>query len=285
MKQSHTLKSSAVAFLIFSSVNFSQTAIAQDSSSSLDYQRTDEIDIPVADPKLALTQDDMKKEAEAKAAAERKIAQEKAAAKAAAELKKRQDAARAAGTKIEEEKTESSHTIEAGSSLSLISAKVYSRPGYWRILKLHNGIAPEKLQAGQVIKAPGLKWLLADSQFTAMYPIVSEDLMLARKIFMDVENKLEDSIKGDAIAPSEEDQKQIKVAVNLIHKCRTTLMAKREGVKNAPSAAILQLRTAARKMEEISKGSKKAAATQNLVHEHLSNSLVYSVLWARNGFK
>lgn len=280
MNKKYSLKSSALILTLLCN----QNVIGQESISSLDYQRS-EIDIPIPDPKLALTEDDRLREAEEKAAEERKIAQEKAVALAAADLKKRQDAAREAGIELKSEEITSSHTIKPGSSLSLISAKVYSRPGYWRILKLHNGIAPEKLQAGQVIKAPGLKWLLADSQFTVMYPLVSGDLMLARKIFMDVEDKMEDSIKDDVIAPSEEDKKQIELAITLIHKCRNTLMEKRIGVKKAPSAAILQLRTAAEKMSLISKGTKKAAATQNLVHEHLSNSIVYSVLWAKDGFK
>ena len=118
-----------------------------------------------------------------------------------------------------------------------------------------------------------------------MYLLVSEDLLLARKIYMDVENKLEDSIKDDVITPDAGDKKQIYLAISLIEKCRTTLQASRDGVKSAPSAAIMQLRSALRTMELVSKGSKKAALTQNLVHEHISNSIVYSVLWARDGFK
>ncbi len=280
MNKQYPLKSSAILFSIFCS----QSLSAQEPFDSLDYQRA-EIDIPVAAPKLAITEDAMKREEEKKAAAIRKIAQDKASAKAAAELKKRQEDARAAGREIALEDVTSSHKVKSGGSLSLISAKVYSRPGYWRILKLHNGIAPDKLQAGHVIKAPSLKWLLADSQFSIMYPIVAEDLLLARKIFMDFEDKLEESIKGDVITPGAEDKKQIQLAISLIQKCREALQADREGVKSPPEAAIMQLRSALRTMELISRGSKKAALTQNLVHEHLSNAMVYSVLWARDGFK
>ena len=189
----------------------------------------------------------------------------------------------AEGAKLEEVST--LHVVKSGGSLSLVSARAYSRPGYWRILKLHNGVAPEKLQAGQKIKAPDLQWLLADSNFASMYPQVSEDLLTARSLFMEVEDRLAASIKNDEITPTEEDQKQIKRAVDLIQKCRDTLMVKKEGVKKAPNAALLQLRAAYQKMEHIAGGAKRAAATQNLVHEHLSNSIVYSVLWARDGFK
>lgn len=177
------------------------------------------------------------------------------------------------------------HTVKPSGSLSYISAIAYKRPGYWRILKLHNGIAPEKLQAGQQIKAPDLDWLLADCKLTLMYPQVTKDLMTARKMFMEVEDKLEGAIQKDTITPTEEDQKKIGEAIALINTARTTLLAKKEGVTSPPSATVLQLRTVTRKMATISGGTTKAAATQNLVHEHFSNALVYAVLWARDGFK
>lgn len=187
--------------------------------------------------------------------------------------------------KVKLEEVSSLHVVKSGGSLSAVSANAYSRPGYWRILKLHNGVTPEKLQAGQKIKAPDLKWLLADSNFSVMYPEVSEDLLTARKLFMDVEDNLSSSIKNDSITPSEEDQKQLKLAIDLIEKCKKTLSEKKEGVKKSPSSAILQLRAITVKMVLISAGTKRAASTQNLVHEHLSNTIVYSVLWARDGFK
>jgi len=177
------------------------------------------------------------------------------------------------------------HEVKPGGSMSFISANAYRRPGYWRILKLHNGVSPEKLQAGQMIKAPDLDWLLADSGLTAKYPEVVKDFMLARKMFMEMEDANEAKIQNDTIAPSEEDQKKIAEAQSLIAKCRETLMAKKDGVTSPPSATILQLRTASQKMGLVSKGTSKAAITQNLVHEHFSNAMVYAVLWARDGFK
>jgi len=178
-----------------------------------------------------------------------------------------------------------SHEVKPGSSLSLISQKAYSRPGYWRVLKLHNGIAPEKLQAGQTIKAPDLVWLLADCNFTKTYPIVSADLMKARSMFMGVETKMKEGITNDTIAPAGEDKKKIREAIALIEKCREALGKRKEGVRSVPNAAIMQLRTASRTMETIARGTNQAASKQNLVHEHLSNSIVYTVLWARNDFK
>lgn len=193
------------------------------------------------------------------------------------------EAAEPTSVKIPEVMT--SHEVKPGSSLSLISQKAYSRPGYWRVLKLHNGIAPEKLQAGQTIKAPDLVWLLADCNFTKTYPIVSADLMKARSMFMGVETKMKEGITNDTIAPAGEDKKKIREAIALIEKCREALGKRKEGVRSVPNAAIMQLRTASRTMETIARGTNQAASKQNLVHEHLSNSIVYTVLWARNDFK
>ncbi len=249
-------------------------------------------EIPEPEPKLTITEADATKLAN-EIAAEKKAVKEaaelKAAEEAKAALEKARAEAKARGEVLPQDvkipEKSSAHIIEPGGSLSLISAKVYSRPGYWRILKLHNGIAPEKLQAGQLIKAPNLNWLLEDCKFKDKYPEVSTDLMAARQLFMDVEDGLESSITNDTITPTEEDKQKIAEAISLIDKCCKTLKANKEGVRSSPSAAIMQLRNAIKRMVIISGGTKKAAQAQNIVHEHFSNSIVYAVLWARDGFK
>ena len=185
---------------------------------------------------------------------------------------------------VEHDEVSKSYRVEKGGSLSLISVQAYGRAGYWRILKLHNGVSPEKLKLGQKVKAPDLKWLMADSGLTKVFPVACRDLLESRRLFMELEGDLDSSKKSDSVMSAEEISKKMNKAEDLMRNSRKLFMKRRSGVKGSPNSVAQQLFVASNKMAEVVKGKKDIFSVRGLVHEHISNSIVYSVLWAKDGF-
>lgn len=185
---------------------------------------------------------------------------------------------------VKHEEVSKSYTVEKGGSLSFVSVQAYGRAGYWRILKLHNGVSPEKLRLGQKLVASDLKWLMADSGLAKVFPVACRDLLESRRLFMEVEGVLDGAAGSESVVSADEISKKLNKAVGLIRNSRELLMRRASGVKGAPKAAAQQLLAAANKMEEVGKGKKNISSARSFVHEHISNSIVYSVLWARDGF-
>lgn len=208
-------------------------------------------------------------EAEEKAA---KAAEE--AAKAAEEaLKATAEAREAAGP----EKA-TLHQIKPGGSLTAISEEAYGRTRYWRILKLYNKVDPSKLQVGQEIKAPDIPWLLASSGLQQRYPKAVANILETKKILSEIQDK--------GSKPSDEDLGEIRNAASLISEAQKELLAKQAGVPGRPSATVKQLQTVKSHLLHIANKTKKGRTDPNsLAHEHISNAIVYGVLWAQGGFK
>ncbi len=73
--------------------------------------------------------------------------------------------------------------------------------------------------------------------------------------------------------------------VDDLSKIKKALQAKTEGVDMPPAATIKQIVAVRKHIIDISAGNKSRLDRQALAHEHLSNAIVYGVLWARDGFK
>ena len=209
-------------------------------------------------------------EADAKA---KKEADEKAAKADAEALKSIIKAREAAGP----EKA-SMHYIKPGGSLTAISEEAYGRTRYWRILKLYNKVDPNKLQVGQEIKAPNIPWLIASSGLQDRFPKVVTNLLETKKILTAIHDK--------KTAPTDEDLKKVQGAAGLITEAKNLLLKKTPGVSGKPNATITQLITVRTHLLHIANKTKKGRTDPNsLAHEHLSNSIVYAVLWAQGDFK
>ncbi len=171
------------------------------------------------------------------------------------------------------------HTIEKGGTLGQVSEKAYGRTRYWRILKLYNEVDPSKLKVGQLIKAPDLTWLLKSCKLEAKFPEVAQTLLNVKKGLI----QLEDA--NPKLVFDENQKAEILKLSELIEKSEKTLNAKHKGVKSPPYATLKQLRTCRTFLNQIAAGKKSRRNPHSLAHEHLSNAIVYSVLWARDGFK
>jgi hypothetical protein len=171
----------------------------------------------------------------------------------------------------------SSHLIAQGDSLSKIAEVAYGRTRYWRILKLYNKVDPSDLKIGQEILAPELPWLVEASGLKAKYPLAADGLL---KVYADLK-ALEQ--KHPTLGP--EQQAEIKPLVLTITDCIKALQAKTEGVKNPPAATLQQLNSCRSSLNALANAKPGKRDHQALAHEHLSNSFVYSVLWALNDFK
>ncbi len=172
------------------------------------------------------------------------------------------------------------HIIEKGGTLGQISEKAYGRTRYWRILKLYNKCDPGKLKIGQTIKAPDLPWLFDSCGLKEKFPTVVDGFL---------------KIQADLIAieDAQPDKKYSKEALSKIDKLGTlvgelsaTLQTKTKGVKTPPYATLKQLRTCRTHLNRIAAQKKSGGLNLNaLAHEHLSNAMVYGILWAEAGFK
>jgi len=170
------------------------------------------------------------------------------------------------------------HHIKPGGSLTAVSEEAYGRTRYWRILKLYNKVDPSKLQVGQEIKAPDIPWLLASSGLQEKFPKAVENILSAKQLLTEVEDK--------GTKPTEEDLKQIQKAAALVRETQTLLSKKTPGVTGRPNATLQQLRTVYANLLHVANNTKKGRTDPNsLAHEHLSNAIVYGVLWAQGGFK
>ncbi len=170
------------------------------------------------------------------------------------------------------------HTIKPGGSLTAVSEEAYGRTRYWRILKLYNKVDPSKLQVGQGIKAPDIPWLLASSGLEEKFPKAVANILGAKKILTEVEDK--------GTAPTEEDLDQVQKAAALIFEAQTLLVKKTPGVTGRPNATVQQLRTVYSNLLHVANKTKEGRTDPNsLAHTHLSNTIVYGVLWAQGGFK
>jgi len=172
------------------------------------------------------------------------------------------------------------HFIEKGDTLGRISERAYGRTRYWRILKLYNQCDPTKLKIGQEIKAPELDWLLASCGLQEKLPSVAAGML---KIHQDL-IKVEDSTPD--LEFSEEQLKEIDKLGTLAGEIQKALRVKETGIANPPYATLKQLRTCRKHLNKIASGKNaRNQKTHSLAHEHLSNAIVYSVLWAKDGFK
>ena len=172
----------------------------------------------------------------------------------------------------------STHFIKSGGSLTAVSEEAYGRTRYWRILKLYNKVDPSKLQVGQEIKAPDIPWLLASSGLQDRFPKVVANLLETKKILTTLHEK--------ETAPTDADLKEVEGAVNLITEAKNLLLKKTPGVIGKPNATITQLITVRTHLLHIANKTKKGRTDPNpLAHEHLSNSIVYAVLWAQGDFQ
>jgi|GEM_PF-3850853 len=172
------------------------------------------------------------------------------------------------------------HTIEAGGTLGQISEKAYGRTRYWRLLKLYNKCDPGKLKVGQTIKAPELPWLLESCGLKGKFPTVAEGLLKIKNDLMAIEDARP---KKDY---SEEELAKIDQLGTLVGTLSAALQQKTKGVKSPPYATLKQLRTCRGYLNKIA--AKKKAGRRNLnalAHEHLSNAMVYAILWSQNKFK
>ena len=170
------------------------------------------------------------------------------------------------------------HTIAPGGSLTAVSAEAYGRTRYWRILKLYNEVDPSKLQVGQEIKAPDISWLIAKSGLEHVYPKAVANIMGVKKTLTEIQDRTS--------TPTAEDLTKVKEAAGLIGEAQTLLMKKKPGVKGTPNATLSQLQTVKTHLNHIANKTKKGRTDPNsLAHEHLSNAIVYGVLWAQGDFK
>lgn len=202
-----------------------------------------------------------------------KKAEEKAKVETAKALDTTAEARKAAGP----EKV-TLHHIKPGGSLSAISEEAYGRTRYWRILKLYNKVDPSKLQVGQEIKAPDIKWLLASSGLQERYPKAVANILSTKQIITEIQEK--------KTTLTEEDLTKVKELAGLISEAQTLLMKKTPGVTGRPNATFNQLQTVRAHLLHIANKTKKGRTDpHSLVHEHISNSIVYGVLWAQSGFK
>ncbi len=225
-------------------------------------------DLPSITPKTGGdSMDRLKKRREEKEAEEKK-------AKAAEEaLKATEKARKEAGP---EQVTV--HNIKPGGSLTAVSEEAYGRTRYWRILKLYNKVDPSKLQVGQEIKAPSIPWLLASSGLKERYPKAVANILETKKILTEIQDK--------GAKPSDEDLAKIKAAAALISEAQTELLKKQDGIAGRPAATVKQLQTVRSHLLHIANKTKKGRTDPNsLAHEHISNAIVYGVLWAQGGFK
>jgi LysM repeat protein len=175
--------------------------------------------------------------------------------------------------------------IQSGGSLSKVSAEAYGRLGYWRVLKLYNGIDTDKLTIGQVIKAPDLLWLLKKEKVVPFLKDAVDDLMAGRAKYMEVEDVIRPRVKGsDKITPSEEDTAKLLEAKKLIANASAKFGEPRKGINGAPNSTLLQLRIVGELIGEIADGTSKTGDKMTLVHHHLGNALTYCIIWAREGF-
>jgi len=224
-------------------------------------------DLPSIGPKSG---DSMDKIQERRKEKEAKEKAEKAAAEA---LKMTEKAREQAGP----EKV-TLHTIQPGGSLTAISEEAYGLTRYWRILKLYNKVDPSKLQVGQEIKAPDIPWLLASSGLQERYPKAVTNILETKKILTAIQSK--------ESQPTAEDLTKVKEAAGLISEAQKILLKKTPGITGRPSATVQQLQTVRSHLLHIANKTKKGRTDPNsLAHEHLSNSIVYGVLWAQGGFK
>lgn len=184
----------------------------------------------------------------------------------------------------EEADKSTAYVIASGDTLGKISEQAYGRTRYWRILKLHNGADPNKLKIDQVIKAPELPWLFANSGLTAELPALPELLL---KIKSDL-SRLEDA-RGDSKTFSEDARKefdQLATEIGSLYGKLKMSAKDSKKVKLAPYATMKQLQTCRRYLNAMAAGKKIGKRNlPALVHEHLSNAMVYAVLWAKDGFK
>jgi len=191
------------------------------------------------------------------------------------EEKKEEEAGAEEAVKVVERVT--MHTIKPGGSLTAVSEEAYGRTRYWRILKLYNKVDPSKLQVGQAIKAPDIPWLISKSGLEKKYPEAVADLLKVKATLFEVDEKSE---------LTEEDVKKLKEAAAMVGKARTALMAKTDGVTGQPVATSKQLRTVQAHLGHIASKTRQGRTNpKELAHEHLSNAIVYGVLWAEGGFK
>ncbi len=175
-----------------------------------------------------------------------------------------------------------SFIIEKGDTLGKVSEKAYGRTRYWRILKLYNECDPSKLKVGQKIKAPELKWLLASCKFSEHFPEISLDLLKIKSDLITIEDSQPDK------KYTENTLKQLDELGTLTGKITEKLKesAKLKAVKTPPYATLKQLRTCRQYLNMLAAQKKVGRRDLNaLIHEHLSNALVYAVLWAKSDFK
>ncbi len=202
-----------------------------------------------------------------------KEAEEKAAKAAEEALKATEKAREAAGP----EKI-TIHHIKPGGSLTAVSEEAYGRTRYWRVLKLYNEVDPAKLQVGQEIKAPDLLWLLSSSGLKERYPKAVANILETKTTLSQIQDK--------GSAPTDEDLNKIKDTAALISEAQTELLTKQPGITGRPSATVKQLQTVKSHLLHIANKTKKGRTDpHSLAHEHLSNAIVYGVLWAQGGFK
>lgn len=170
------------------------------------------------------------------------------------------------------------HTIAPGGSLTAVSAEAYGLTRYWRILKLYNKVDPSKLQVGQEIKAPDISWLIANSGLEHVYPKAVANIMGVKKTLTEIQDRT--SIL------TAEDLTRVKEAAGLIGEAQTLLMKKKPGVTGTPNATLNQLLTVKIHLNHIANKTRKGRTDpHSLAHEHLSNAIVYGVLWAQDDFK
>lgn len=169
------------------------------------------------------------------------------------------------------------HIIESGGSLSAVSEKAYQRTRYWRILKLYNKCDPDDLKIGQEIYAPELPWLLEASGLQGKYPKVAEGILKAHQDLLALEGKHQ--------RLSSENRDEINEIVFVLRDTMKALKAKTPGVKFPPAATMKQLTSARNSLNQIALGTKSKRDFQALAHEHLSNAMVYAVLWSLDGFQ
>jgi len=170
------------------------------------------------------------------------------------------------------------HSIKPGGSLTAVSEEAYGRTRYWRILKLYNKVDPSKLQVGQPIKAPDIPWLLNSSGLEAKFPKAVAGILKAKNILTTIQDK--------NATLTEDDRKEIKGAADLIAEARDLLGKEVAGVSGKPLATVKQLRTVHSHLLHISNNTRQGRTDPNsLAHEHLSNAIVYGVLWAQGGFR
>lgn len=170
------------------------------------------------------------------------------------------------------------HTIKPGGSLTAVSEEAYGRTRYWRILKLYNEVDPSRLQVGQQLKAPDIPWLLSSCGLEHHFPKAVTNILKVKELLTTIQDK--------PTPPTDADLSNIRKTAELISEAQTELLTKQAGITGRPTATVKQLQTVKSHLLHIANKTRLGRTDpHSLAHEHLSNAIVYGVLWAQGDFQ